>query len=142
MRSTTTSGATWAAPGGRHADVLPYFRKMENSWRGAGPAHGATGPLSVQRVDSMRLGGDPVWQAARAAGHLPAHDFSVDQGTGFGDCEVTVDRRGRRASTSRAYLRPASSRPNLTVLTGATAHQRADARPTRHRRLFYPGWQD
>lgn len=102
-----------------HADVLPYFRKMENSWRGAGPAHGASGPLSVKRVDSMRLGGYPVWQAARAAGHLPANDFSVDHGTGFGDCEVTVDRKGRRASTSRAYLRPATARSNLTVLTGA-----------------------
>lgn len=106
--------------GWSHADVLPYFRKMENSWRGEGPAHGASGPLSVQRVDSMRLGGDPVWQAARAAGHLPSEDFSVDDGTGFGHCEVTVDNKGRRASTSRAYLRPATTRSNLTVLTGAT----------------------
>lgn len=106
--------------GWSYADVLPYFKKMENSWRGAGPAHGASGPLSVKRVDSMRLGGEPVWQAARAAGHLPAEDFSIGAGTGFGDCEVTVDPKGRRASTSRAYLRPAKARPNLTVLTAAT----------------------
>jgi choline dehydrogenase len=102
-----------------YADVLPYFRKMENSWRGASEAHGADGPLSVQRVDSARLGGAPVWRAARAAGHEPSNDFSFEQTTGFSDCEVTVDRKGRRASTSRAYLRPAASRPNLTVLTGA-----------------------
>jgi choline dehydrogenase len=103
-----------------YADVLPYFRKMESSWRGASEVHGADGPLSVQRVDSKRLGGDPIWRAAQMAGHEPTSDFSFEQSaTGFGDCEVTVDRNGRRASTSRAYLRPAASRPNLTVLTGA-----------------------
>lgn len=106
-----------------YTDVLRYFRKMENSWRGTNDLHGADGPLSVQRVDSVRLGGDPVWQAARAAGHEPTSDFSFEQGTGFGECEVTVDRKGRRASTSRAYLRPASSRSNLTVLTGAMVTQ-------------------
>lgn len=102
-----------------YADVLPYFRKMESSWRGASDLHGADGPVTVQRVDSKRLGGDPVWQAAQAAGHEPTNDFSFESGTGFGECEVTVDRNGRRASTSRAYLRPAASRRNLTVLTGA-----------------------
>jgi choline dehydrogenase len=102
-----------------HADVLPYFRKMESSWRGASDIHGADGPLTVLPVDSKRLGGDPVWQAARAAGHEFTTDFSAGSGTGFGECEVTVDRKGRRASTSRAYLRPAASRPNLSVLTGA-----------------------
>jgi choline dehydrogenase len=104
-----------------HIDVLPYFRKMESSWRGASEAHGAEGPLTVQRVDSKRLVGDPVWRAARVAGHEPVNDFSFEPATGFGECEVTVDRNGRRASTSRAYLRPARGRRNLTVLTGATA---------------------
>jgi len=104
-----------------YADVLPYFRKMETSWRGASEVHGADGPLSVQRVNSRRLGGEPVWRAAQAAGHQLTSDFSFEQTTGFGECEVTVDRKGRRASTSRAYLRPAASRTNLTVLTGATA---------------------
>ena len=32
---------------------------------------------------------------------------------------MTIDRRGRRASTSRAYLRPAMRRPNLTLVPGA-----------------------
>lgn len=104
-----------------YTDVLPYFRKMENSWRGASEAHGADGPVSVQRVDSLQLGGAPVWRAAQAAGHEYTSDFSLQRSTGFGECEVTVDRKGRRASTSRAYLRPAVSRANLTVLTGTLA---------------------
>jgi choline dehydrogenase len=105
--------------GWSYTEVLPYFRKMESSWRGASAVHGAHGPLSVQRVDSRRLGGDPIWRAARAAGHEATSDFSFEPTTGFTDCEVTVDRKGRRASTSRAYLRPAAGRRNLTVLTGA-----------------------
>lgn len=101
-------------------DVLPYFRKMESSWRGAEDLHGADGPLSVQRVDSKRLGGDPVWRAAKAAGHEYAPDFSSGA-TGYGECEVTVNNRGRRASTSRAYLGPAASRSNLTIIKKAIA---------------------
>jgi len=104
-----------------YTDVLPYFRKMERSWRGANVVHGADGPLSVLQVDSLQLGGAPVWRAAHVAGHAPTSDFSFDHNTGFGACEVTVDTKGRRASTSRAYLRPIESRPNLTVLTGAMA---------------------
>ncbi|HEX7417914.1 MAG TPA: GMC family oxidoreductase N-terminal domain-containing protein, partial [Steroidobacteraceae bacterium] len=30
-----------------YADVLPYFRRMETSWRGANAYHGDCGPLSV-----------------------------------------------------------------------------------------------
>lgn len=101
-------------------DVLPYFRKMEDSWRGSEALHGAGGPLSVQRVDSKRLGGDPVWRAAEAAGHRYAPDFS-NGATGYGECEVTVNNRGRRASTSRAYLGPAASLRNLTVVQKAHA---------------------
>jgi choline dehydrogenase-like flavoprotein len=104
-----------------YTDVLPYFRKMERSWRGANVVHGGDGPLSVLQVDSLRLGGAPVWRAAHVAGHAPTSDFSFDHNTGFGACEVTVDNKGRRASTSRAYLRPIESRPNLTVITGAMA---------------------
>ncbi len=40
---------------------------------------------------------------------------------GFAQCEVTVDRKGNRASTSRAYLEPARKRPNLTVMSHALA---------------------
>ena len=29
-----------------YRDVLPYFKKLESSWRGAGPYHGTDGPVS------------------------------------------------------------------------------------------------
>src|SRR5690606_17596965 len=35
--------------------------------------------------------------------------------------ELTIDAKGRRSSTYTAYLKPAMSRPNLAVITGAPA---------------------
>ena len=96
-------------------DVLPYFRRMETSWRGEGPYHGGSGPLTVSPVDDAPLLAAPIREAVLAAGFAPTEDFSGSRQEGFSRCEVTVDARGRRASTARAYLRPALGRPNLTV---------------------------
>ncbi|KQX17606.1 MULTISPECIES: GMC family oxidoreductase [unclassified Sphingomonas] len=102
-------------------DVLPYFRRMESSWRGAGPFHGGDGPLAVSRVDGGHLLSDPIRAAVRAAGFAESDDLSGERQEGFSACEVTVDRRGRRASTSRSYLRPALGRPNLELRTRTQA---------------------
>ena len=109
------------ATGWSHADVLPYFRRMESSWRGAGPHHGGDGPLSVTQVPGGHLLSDPIRRSVAAAGFPESDDLSGAQQEGFSLCEVTVDARGRRASTAAAYLRPALRRPNLTVLTHAQA---------------------
>src|SRR5882724_11594381 len=34
-----------------YAGVLPYFKKSEDYWGGAGPWHGSGGPLAVTRVE-------------------------------------------------------------------------------------------
>lgn len=124
MRGHSGDYDGWAQMGARgwsYADVLPYFRKMETSWRGAGKYHGDNGPLSVTPVDGRRLLQAPIRQSVVAAGYAESDDLSGDQQEGFSGCEVTVDRKGRRASTARAYLKPALKRPNLTVLSGAQA---------------------
>lgn len=104
-----------------YADVLPYFRRMESSWRGSNAHHGDSGPLAVSRVDDRHLLGAPIREAVRAAGFPESDDLSGEQQEGFSSCEVTVDRRGRRASTARAYLRPALRRANLSLASGAQA---------------------
>lgn len=112
----------WAQQGARgwsHADVLPYFRRMERSWRGEGPFHGSQGPLGVTPVEDGHLLGPTFRAASLAAGHADSADLSGEQQEGFSRCEVTVDAKGRRASTARAYLDPARQRPNLTVLSSA-----------------------
>src|SRR6201994_2381077 len=99
-------------------DVLPYFKKAEDQQRGASEFHGAGGPLPV----SDWRHADPLSEAfvvAAAEAGIPTNpDFNgaTQEGAGFFQ---TTTRRGRRASTARAYLGPARSRSNLHVETSA-----------------------
>jgi choline dehydrogenase len=101
-------------------DVLPYFKRLETSWRGASGLHGAEGPISNVPVDIPDALFPEIRQAATHFG-LPVCDDQngLDQ-SGVSRIELTVNR-GRRASTASAYLRPAMRRRNLTVLTRAQA---------------------
>src|ERR1700722_10930610 len=50
MRGHSNDFNTWRNQGREgwgYRDVLPYFRRMESSWRGAGPYPGDSGPLPV-----------------------------------------------------------------------------------------------
>ncbi|HEX7742442.1 MAG TPA: GMC family oxidoreductase N-terminal domain-containing protein, partial [Sphingobium sp.] len=106
------------------AEVLPYFKRMETSWRGANPWHGDSGPLHVVPVATERLLHYPLMATAAAAGYPVSDDLSVGRRQeGFARGELTIDPRGRRASTARAYLDPAMTRPNLTVVSDALAQR-------------------
>lgn len=103
-------------------DVLPYFRRMETSWRGAdNQYHGGSGPISVRAVRGRRLLTEPIIDAAIAAGVPRSDDLSGALQEGVSISEATIDARGRRASASRAYLRPALKRSNLRLTTRAQA---------------------
>jgi len=113
-------------------DVLTYFKKAENQERGADDFHGAGGPLPVSDL----VHADPLSAAfIAAAGEtgIPVNpDFNGASQEGAGFFQTTT-RRGRRASTAVAYLRPARGRRNLQVETSALAQRilfdghRADA---------------
>ncbi|MEC3951394.1 GMC family oxidoreductase [Sphingobium sp. HWE2-09] len=105
--------------GWSYADVLPYFKRMETSWRGAGPYHGDQGPLSVVPVETAHRLHEPLMATARAAGFATTDNINGPVEEGFARGELTIDAQGRRASTARAYLQPALARSNLTVVTGA-----------------------
>jgi choline dehydrogenase len=103
-------------------DVLPYFKKAEDQQRGADRYHGAGGPLPV----SDWRHADPLSEAfvtAAAETGIPTNpDFNgaTQEGAGFFQ---TTTRRGRRASTAVAYLRPAKGRCNLHVEIAALAQR-------------------
>ncbi len=121
MRGHSRDFDRWAqkgASGWSHADVLPYFLKMERHWAGDDGHHGGHGPLAVTRNATRHLLHDQLMEAARTAGLPITEDIHVSE-EGVGRGELTIDERGRRASTYAAYLKPAMGRPNLTVLTGA-----------------------
>lgn len=122
MRGHSADFDRWAqmgCTGWSYADVLPYFRKMERSWRGASDLHGGDGPLSVSPNATEWLLHDELMAAAKAAGFPLTDDIHAGDEEGVGKVELTIDRHGRRASTYEAYLKPAMGRPNLTVITGA-----------------------
>src|SRR5262249_25413702 len=62
---------------------------------------------------------EPLMQTAGPAGYWTSEDLHGRLEEGFARAELTVDARGRRASASRAYLRPVRHRPNLEVMQGA-----------------------
>jgi len=105
--------------GWSYAHVLPYFKKLESSWRGAVPYHGASGPMPIAPNATTKLLHEPLMQTATAAGFWTTDDVHGRLQEGFARAEITVDSRGRRASAARAYLRPALHRPNLEVVQGA-----------------------
>lgn len=111
----------WAArglDGWSYDEVLPYFKKLESHWRGAGEWHGGEGPVRISRMEGADLLWEPLRAAAEAAGIPWCDDPNGAEQDGISMMESTVGG-GRRSSSARAYLRPAMRRPNLTVETGA-----------------------
>lgn len=99
-------------------DVLPWFRKLERHWRGDTPEHGGNGPLSVEPHPAPSPLMARALEAASALGYPITQDFNGPATDGFGMPDFTI-RNGRRCSAADAYLRPALTRPNLAVRTGA-----------------------
>jgi choline dehydrogenase-like flavoprotein len=113
----------WAengAKGWSFDEVLPLFKRAEDNERGESEFHGVGGPLTVSDSRANSAIADAVIEAAVAAGYSPNPDFNGARQEGFGRFQVT-QRGGMRCSSAVAYLHPALARPNLTVLTGATA---------------------
>ena len=107
-------------PGWSYAEVLPYFRRAENQERGASEYHGGGGPLNVADPRSPNALSLAFLDAALQAGYRANPDFNGAEQEGVGLYQLT-QANGVRVSTAHAYLRPAQSRPNLTVITGAHA---------------------
>lgn len=99
-------------------DVLPVFRKSEDFYRGESDLHGAGGEW---RVEKARVRWDVLEAFQKAAGEagIPAtEDFNRGNNEGAGYFDVN-QRSGIRWNTSKAFLKPARGRANLTVLTKA-----------------------
>ncbi len=114
----------WAeqgADGWSFADVLPYFKRMEN-WHDAGqggdPAwRGSDGPLHVSRGPRENPLYHAFVEAGRQAGYQTTQDYNGAQQEGFGPMEQTV-WQGRRWSAANAYLRPAMKTGRCEIVNG------------------------
>lgn len=110
----------WSESGARgwsYADVLPYFKRMENAHGGQEGWRGTNGPLHVQRGRRD----NPLFKAFVDAGHQAGFevtdDYNGEKQEGFGPMEQTI-HNGRRWSAANAYLKPALKRPNVKLVKG------------------------
>lgn len=101
----------------RWDNVLPFFKKTEDHYKGAAPAHGAGGEW---RVEQQRLSWEilDAFQAAALQCGIPnTDDFNRGDNEGCGYFDVN-QKRGIRWNTAKAFLKPAAGRPNLEIMTG------------------------
>ena len=113
----------WAesgASGWGYADVLPYFRRMEN-WHG-GPRggdgwRGTDGPLHITRGTRTNPLFHAFVEAGRQAGYPVTADYNGHQQEGFGPMEATI-WKGQRWSAANAYLKPAMKTGRVKVVRG------------------------
>ncbi len=108
------------AAGWSYKHVLPYFRRAETLEEGGDEYRGDAGPLHT-RYGTLENPLHAVWlEAAQQAGYPATADYNGFQQEGFGRMGMTV-HNGRRWSAASAYLKPALSRQNLSVVTHALA---------------------
>ncbi|MDX1369337.1 choline dehydrogenase [Pseudomonas sp.] len=112
----------WEQLGARdwgYRNCLPYFKRAESYEQGGDAYRGDSGPLSTTNGNHMQNPLYRAWVDAGAeAGYIKTDDTNGFMQEGFGAMHMTV-KNGVRCSTANAYLRPAMTRPNLTVLTEA-----------------------
>ncbi|UNK40134.1 GMC family oxidoreductase (plasmid) [Shinella sp. H4-D48] len=135
MRGQARDFDGWAAATGDDAwswqNCLPDFKAHEDHYRldnGADPQTGGNSRFSDMhghggewRIEKQRLKWDILESFAEAAveaGIPRSEDFNSGDNEGVGYFEVN-QRSGWRWNTSKAFLRPAKNRSNLTIWTQA-----------------------
>lgn len=99
-------------------DVLPLFKRSEDHYKGVTPYHGSGGEWRVEKARVRWDILDAFQKAAEQAGIPMVDDFNRGDNEGSAYFDVN-QRSGIRWNASKAFLKPARSRKNLTVITGA-----------------------
>src|SRR5260370_7052139 len=95
-------------------DVLPHFRRLEDHFLGESEHHGAGGGW---RIEAPRLSWDildAVGDAAVEMGIKRIADFNTGDNEGVSYFHVN-QKRGRRWSSARGFLKPVLNRANLRL---------------------------
>jgi len=119
MRGMQRDYDRWAengAKGWAFADVLPVFKKQEDWEGGANEWRGSGGPIHIRRPKNPHPTAPAFIEAAREMGMPILDDVNGPMRPGAGYINMNIAEDGTRVSAVRAFLRPALSRPNLTLL--------------------------
>jgi choline dehydrogenase len=109
----------WArngAQGWAFADVLPVFKQQEDWEGGANEWRGSGGPIHIRRPKDPHPIAPAFIEAARQMGMPILDDLNGPMRPGAGYINMNIAADGTRVSAACAFLRPALSRPNLTLL--------------------------
>jgi choline dehydrogenase len=119
MRGMQRDYDGWAengAKGWAFADVLPVFKSQEDWEGGANEWRGSGGPIHIRRPKDPHPTAPAFIDAAREMGMPILDDVNGPMRSGAGYINMNIAADGTRVSAVRAFLRPALSRPNLTLL--------------------------
>jgi choline dehydrogenase len=119
IRGTQADYDGWAengAKGWAFADVLPVFKSQEDWEGGANAWRGAGGPIHIRRPTHPHITAPAFIDAAREMGMPILDDVNGPMRPGAGYINMNIAADGTRVSAARAFLHPALSRPNLTLL--------------------------
>src|SRR6201989_316153 len=119
IRGTQSDYDAWAkngAKGWSFAEVLPVFKSQEDWEGGANAWRGAGGPIHIRRPKDPHPTAPAFIDAARAMGMPILDDVNGPMVPGAGYINMNIAADGTRVSAAGAFLRPALSRPNLTLL--------------------------
>ena len=103
-----------------YSDLLPIFKRLEDFPEGDPAVRGTGGPIGVTRLDKFDALADAFVDACEQNGYRKLHDYNDGSYEGTFYLQYST-RRGLRSSAAVSYLKPALKRPNLTVITNATA---------------------
>ena len=107
-------------PGWGYNDVLPFFKKMENSDIGREASRGKSGPIKIEFVRHDDELTDAFIQSCGEIGINPVDDYNDGDCIGVSKMQMS-QKRGERCSAEIGYLKPARDRNNLNVLTNTYA---------------------
>lgn len=110
----------WAqdgCPGWAYADLLPWFKKIENYGSGNERYRGRNGPITVTEFKPVDELPDAFLDSLQQADVVPRVKDYNERGYGGSYLQFNT-RNGVRCNTRMAYLDDAVGRPNLTLKTG------------------------
>ena len=127
--------ATAGCTGWSWREVLPYFIRSEhNQDLVDSPYHGHDGPINVRHIKRPNKLNQAFLSAFESLGTYPrCADLTGPNPEGYGLRQGTI-RNGRRDSTANAFLHPALTRQNLTLLADAPVAADPDRKRHGHRR--------
>ncbi|MEQ1647997.1 MAG: GMC family oxidoreductase N-terminal domain-containing protein [Hyphomicrobiaceae bacterium] len=123
VRGQTLDYDTWAQMGARGwswQDVAPLFDRIESFENKSATGRGRSGPVHISEVPDQNPLYDALFKGATEAGYRINPDYNSEDQEGISKTQVNI-RRGKRMSIANTYLRSAMRRPNLHVITEASA---------------------